>query len=71
VGRWRCALADLEIRQAWRLEELLGYIATRSAVRLAREATLRGFAEDLAALWSDPQRRREVVWPISLRVGRL
>ncbi|MGE4370514.1 MAG: class I SAM-dependent methyltransferase [Burkholderiaceae bacterium] len=69
------AAPALEIRQAWRLEELLGYIATWSAVRRAREAgreaILRGFAEEIAALWGDPLRRREVVWPISLRVGRL
>jgi SAM-dependent methyltransferase len=65
---------SLEIRKEWTLEELLGYISTWSAVRSVREASredvLRRFASDLAALWGDPARRREVRWPIHLRLGR-
>lgn len=65
----------LEIRKAWRLEELLGYISTWSAVRSVREAgredILQGFADDLAALWGDPTLSRDVCWPINMRLGTL
>ena len=64
----------LEIRKAWTLQELLGYISTWSAVRSIREAgredILQRFAEDLATLWGDPSRRREVRWPINMRLGK-
>jgi len=65
----------LQIRLAWCLDDLLGYIATWSAVRRLREAArddvLQGFAADLAALWGDPSHRRAVHWPINMRLGRL
>lgn len=65
----------LEIRKAWTLDELLGYIATWSAVRALREASrediLLRFAEDLALLWEDPAQPREVCWPVTMRVGRV
>ena len=64
----------LEIRKAWTLEELLGYISTWSAVRSIREAgredILHHFAGDLATLWGDPTRRREVRWSINMRLGK-
>lgn len=66
---------SLEIRKTWNLEELLGYISTWSAARSVREAArediLQDFAVDLAALWGDPALRREVCWPINMRLGRL
>lgn len=65
---------ELEIRKAWTLEELLGYISTWSAVRRVREATrediLQRFAEDLSMLWGHPSHRREVRWPINMRLGK-
>lgn len=69
------AVPTLEIRKAWTLDELLGYISTWSAVRSVREAgredILQRFAEDLALLWGEPSRRREVRWPINMRLGKL
>ena len=69
------AVPALEIRKKWTLEELLGYISTWSAVRSVHEAgredILQRFAEDLAHLWGDPPRRRELRWPINMRLGRL
>lgn len=69
------AAPTLEIRKTWRLEELLGYIATWSAVRrlreVGREDILQGFATDLAAQWGDPAGEREVCWPIRMRLGRV
>jgi SAM-dependent methyltransferase len=69
------AAPPLAIRKTWRLDELLGYISTWSAVRSVREAgredILQGFATDLAALWGDPARSRDVDWPINMRLGTL
>lgn len=63
----------LVIRKAWRLGELLGYLSTWSAVRHVREAgredILQRFADDLAMLWGDPARHRDVSWPINMRWG--
>ena len=57
----------------WTLPELLGYVSTWSAVRAAREAgrtdMLQGFARDMTGLWGDPQRWRELRWPVKMRVG--
>lgn len=63
----------MEIRKDWTLDELLGYVGTWSATRGAREAgrldVLHRFADDLAALWGPPAARREVRWPLSMRLG--
>lgn len=69
------AAPPLAIRKAWRLDELLGYLSTWSAVRNVREAgredILHGVAADLEALWGDPARRRDICWPINLRLGTI
>jgi SAM-dependent methyltransferase len=69
------AAPSLEIRLEWTLPEFLGYVSTWSAVRSAREAgrddLLGAFADDMAAAWGDPQRRHVIVWPVSMRLGRL
>jgi SAM-dependent methyltransferase len=59
----------------WTLSETLGYIDTWSAVRQA-EAQLgrqpfEQFSTDLTAAWGDPETRREIRWPLSLRAGRI
>jgi len=63
------------IRLEWNLNEFLGYIATWSAVRQAREAgredLLQRFASDLAQSWGDAEARRVIVWPINMRLGRV
>lgn len=65
----------MAIRLDWNLAEFLGYIATWSAVRRAREAgredILQRFADDIAGIWGDPDSRRAVSWPINMRVGRV
>ena len=69
------ATPAMTIRLEWSLDEFLGYTATWSAVRQAREAgradLLQGFANDLTHLWGDPERRQPITWPINMRVGRL
>lgn len=63
------------IRLEWNLDEFLGYIATWSAVRQAREAgredLLQRYAGDLAQSWGAAGIRRTIVWPINMRLGRV
>lgn len=63
----------LEIRKDWSLGEFLGYISTWSAIRGAREAgqevLLHRFANELTELWGDASLKREVRWPINMRLG--
>lgn len=63
----------MDIRKDWTLDEFLGYVSTWSAIRGAREAgqeqVLHDFAAEMSALWGDPATRREVRWPINMRLG--
>ncbi|MCY1374226.1 hypothetical protein D9M69_615530 [compost metagenome] len=65
----------LAIEVSWSLEDLLGYIDTWSAVKSAEKALGTNPVADLAAemreAWGDPQVRRKVTWPLSLRVGNV
>lgn len=65
----------MSISVEWHLSEFLGYMLTWSATRQAKEAgkeaLLMQFAHDLANLWGDPNRRRPVMWPINMRIGRI
>ena len=65
----------LEIRLAWDLPALLGYVSTWSAVRRAREAgkedLLQRFASEMAERWGNPQITRSLRWPINMRIGRV
>lgn len=69
------SIPHFAIRRDWSLAEFLGYVGTWSAVRQAREAgrgdLLDRFGADLAVLWGEPDRRRPVVWPIRIRLGRV
>jgi hypothetical protein len=64
-----------EMIRNWSLGELLGYIGTWSAVQRYRaaagDAGVVEFAEKLARAWGDASKRREVRWPLTLRVGRI
>lgn len=65
----------MEIRLSWDLSEFLGYLATWSAVRNARdmrrEDVLLSFASDMTALWQEPNTKRSIAWPVNMRLGRL
>jgi hypothetical protein len=64
-----------EMSRRWSLGELLGYVGTWSAVKRYREAVgdagIVEFAEKLARAWGEASKRREVRWPLTLRVGRI
>ncbi|MCY1271119.1 malonyl-acyl carrier protein O-methyltransferase BioC [compost metagenome] len=68
-------LPSLAIEVSWTLEDLLGYLDTWSAVKAAEKALGSNPVVDLAAelreAWGDPQVRRRVTWPLSLRVGNV
>ena len=59
----------------WSLDHMLAYIGTWSSVDGYRqqkdEDPMPAFAERLAGVWSDPQRRREISGPLILKVGRV
>jgi hypothetical protein len=64
-----------EIRLDWRLEDLVGYIGTWSAVWALQQAGGQGpfatFRLELADAWGPATAIRTVRWPLALRVGRV
>jgi SAM-dependent methyltransferase len=58
----------------WTLEQLLGYFSTWSAT--SRYLKARGanpiepLAKELGPVWGDPAQPRQVIWPLSVRVGK-
>lgn len=70
---WAAPPLAIEVR--WQASDLIGYVETWSAVRgleaaQGREPVER-FQRELLAAWGDPQRRRVLRFPLSLRVGRI
>jgi SAM-dependent methyltransferase len=64
----------LEIERSWTLPELLAYVETWSAVNRYRESRgqdpMPGLGGALAEAWGTPDQARQVIWPLSVRVGR-
>jgi SAM-dependent methyltransferase len=64
-----------EIRLDWRLEELVGYVGTWSAVSALEQAQGQGpfatFRRELANAWGPATAVHTVRWPLALRVGRV
>ena len=64
-----------EMDDRWTLEQLLGYVRTWSATTRYGEALNADPTIDLAArlgaLWGDPDERRRVWWPLTVRAGRV
>ncbi len=65
---------QFEMRAEWTLVEMLGYVETWSAVgalsRAKGRAQIDAFREEIAIAWGNPQTRRTVRWPLSMRLGR-
>lgn len=65
----------LAIAVEWRAADLIGYADTWSAVREAEkilgQEPLERFRREILLAWGDPERRRAIRFPLSLRVGRL
>jgi len=69
------AAPKIAMTKTWSLTDLLGYVGTWSAVRNA-EASLGGepleaFASTVSEAWGDPGQRREIRWPLSMRIGHV
>lgn len=66
-------LPNLAIEVNWRLQDLIGYTKTWSAVTAAQKALgtnpVDAFETELRKVWGDPDQRRNVTWPLSVRVG--
>jgi SAM-dependent methyltransferase len=65
----------LAIEASWSLAEFIGYVDTWSAVRAAEKAVgrepMEAFVRDVSVAWGDPDRRRTIQWPLSMRMARL
>jgi SAM-dependent methyltransferase len=65
----------LAIEVEWRAADLVGYADTWSAVRGAEKALgqspIPAFGRELAHAWGNPDERRVIRFPLSLRVGRI
>jgi len=63
------------IRRQVLRHELLGYIGTWSAIRAMRqageEAILNRFEQALTQIWDAPNMRREIIWPLTAKSGRI
>ncbi|HLS84584.1 MAG TPA: class I SAM-dependent methyltransferase [Arenimonas sp.] len=64
----------LYMRHDWTLGQYLAYLGSWSASRRYQQATGRDpvaeHAPAFAEAWGDPERRRPVRWPLTLRAGR-
>jgi SAM-dependent methyltransferase len=65
----------LDIVASWRLADLLGYVRTWSAVKEAEQilgtAPMDALTRELGEVWGDPETRRTITWPLSVRAGRV
>ena len=63
-----------EMRASWNLDHLVGYLRTWSSTQrfIAAKGSdpLKQIIDDLGAAWGAPEQTRNVVWPLTLRVGR-
>lgn len=59
----------------WDLHDLLGYLSTWSAVQRYRQARghdpIPELGDRLAGAWGSPDTRKDIKWPIFLRLGRV
>jgi SAM-dependent methyltransferase len=66
---------NLAIEVVWRLDDLVGYVKTWSAVSAAEKALghspLGQFEGALRECWGDVELRRTVTWQLSLRAGHV
>ena len=68
-------LAAIDMDAFWNLDQLMGYLKTWSAVKEAEK--IMGFnpvdrlRTDLSTVWGDPETKKKVTWPLSIRAGRI
>lgn len=66
---------NFEMRADWSLAEMLGYVETWSAtaalIKANGRAQVDAFRDSVAEAWRDPESKRSVRWPLSMRLGRV
>jgi len=66
---------SLELRARWTLRQLGEYLNTWSAVETYRRRNgsdpVGPVMDQLAVNWGDPEARRDITWPLGLRLGRI
>jgi SAM-dependent methyltransferase len=64
---------SFEMHEVWSLAELMGYVRSWSATGRYREVNAVDSAvaleESLAPIWGEPDERRRISWPLSVRIG--
>ncbi|WP_193089327.1 class I SAM-dependent methyltransferase [Advenella sp. FME57] len=68
-------LPELAITVYWTVDDLIGYVSTWSAVKLAQKSLtsnpVTAFERELRERWESQEQRRRVSWPLSLLVGNV
>lgn len=63
------------MQEFWSLDELLGYFNTWSAVKEAKDELGFNPLDQLRAIllpeWEDPESKKKISWPLSIRAGRV
>ena len=63
-----------EMRASWNLDHLVGYLRTWSSTQrfVAAKGSdpLKQIMDKLRAAWGPPEQTRNVIWPLTLRIGR-
>jgi ubiquinone/menaquinone biosynthesis C-methylase UbiE len=64
---------EFNMETTWDLEQLLGYFRTWSAttrcIAEKKEDPINALRDDLLAHWGEPERKRLIRWPLSVRAG--
>ncbi len=63
-----------EMRASWNLDHLVGYLRTWSSTQRFTAAKgsdpLKQIMDELRAAWGAPEQTRNIIWPLTLRIGR-
>jgi ubiquinone/menaquinone biosynthesis C-methylase UbiE len=66
---------EFRMVHSWDLEHLLGYLGSWSATQRYRkqhgEDPVALIVDELRSAWGEPTRKRDVIWPLHARVGRV
>ena len=66
---------SFSMAMSWTLADMIGYVGTWSAVKAAETAVgaglMNAFVDELTAAWREPSLRREIRWPVTIRVGAI
>ena len=65
----------IELKAVWDFENMIGFISSWSAVANYKKREgldpIQENMDRLKAVWGDPDDRKNVMWPFSIRAGRV